>query len=82
MKTQKENCTQHVNYCTRERLEVLRQCNNIAPIQIMHSMVNGNRVCWCRAHGLQLSPGESCVLGVGANLQGAKNKQGTDGGHS
>lgn len=40
-----------VNYCTRERLEVLRQCNGIAPIQIMHSTGNGDGVCWRRAHG-------------------------------
>lgn len=52
----KGNSTQHVNYCTRERLEVLRQCKSIAPIQIMHSMGNENKVCWCRAHGLRLPP--------------------------
>lgn len=76
MKTQKENCTQHVNYCTRERLEVLRQCNSIAPIQIMHSMVNGNRVCWCRAHGLQLPPAESCLLGLGQIYKGLRINRG------
>lgn len=36
----KRKSIQHVNYCTRERLEVLRQCNSIAPIQIMHFNVN------------------------------------------
>lgn len=82
-KLKKENSTQHVNYCTRERLEVLRQCKSIAPIQIMHSMGNGNGVCWCRAHGLELPPGwRKWSVGVGANLQGAGNKQGTNGGHS
>lgn len=60
----KKNCTQHVNYCTRERLQVLRQCKSIAPIQIMHSMGDGGGggvggVCWCRAHGLKLPTGES-----------------------
>lgn len=61
----KKNSTQHVNYCTRERLEVLRQCKSIAPIQIMHSMGDGDGgggvggVCWCRAHGLKLPTGES-----------------------
>lgn len=79
----KENSTQHVNYCTRERLEVLRQCKSIAPIQIMHSMGNGNGVCWCRAHGLKLPPDWwKWSVRVGANLQGAGNKQGTNGGHS
>lgn len=82
-KLKKENSTQHVNYCTRERLEVLRQCKSIAPIQIMHSMGNGDGVCWCRAHGLKLLPGwQKLSVRVGANLQGSWNKQGTNCGHS
>lgn len=82
-KLKKENSTQHVNYCTRERLEVSLQCKSIAPIQIMHSMGNENWVCWCRAHGLKLPPDwRKWSVRVGAILQGAGHKQGTNGGHS
>lgn len=47
----KKNCTQHVNYCTRERLQVLRQCKSIAPIQIMHSMGDGDGVGGVKGRG-------------------------------